>query len=81
MLRAGAGLDVGDRVELMPGYAPTTVNLYDIYYVVDDDRIVDVWPIDARYYVPAHGPGEGPSRPGRRHPGRVGRWSGGPEVG
>ncbi len=26
---------VGDRVELMPGYAPTTVNFYDIYYVVD----------------------------------------------
>jgi D-serine deaminase-like pyridoxal phosphate-dependent protein len=42
-------LGVGDTVELMPGYGPTTVNLYDLYYVVEDDRIVDVWPIHARY--------------------------------
>ena len=33
----------------MPGYSPTTVNLYDIYYVVDDDVVVDVWPILGRY--------------------------------
>ena len=33
----------------MPGYAPTTVNFYDFYYVADGDRIVDVWPILARY--------------------------------
>ena len=49
VLRDGAELDVGDRVELMSGYAPTTVNFYDIYYVVDDERIIDVWPIEARY--------------------------------
>jgi D-serine deaminase-like pyridoxal phosphate-dependent protein len=42
-------LAVGDRVELMPGYAPTTVNLYDIYHVARDDRIVDVWQILGRY--------------------------------
>jgi D-serine deaminase-like pyridoxal phosphate-dependent protein len=42
-------LGVGDTVELMPGYGPTTVNLYDCYYVVEDDRIVDVWPICGRY--------------------------------
>ena len=47
--RPGSTLAVGDRVELMPGYAPTTVNFYDFYYVVRDDRIVDVWPILARY--------------------------------
>src|SRR5205823_11954276 len=40
-----ADLAVGDTVELMPGYGPTTVNLYDCYYVVEDDRIVDVWPV------------------------------------
>jgi D-serine deaminase-like pyridoxal phosphate-dependent protein len=45
----GSELGVGDRVELMPGYAPTTVNFYDFYYVVADDRVVDVWPIHARY--------------------------------
>jgi D-serine deaminase-like pyridoxal phosphate-dependent protein len=42
-------LAVGDTVELMPGYGPTTVNLYDCYYVVEDDRIVDVWPVCGRY--------------------------------
>jgi D-serine deaminase-like pyridoxal phosphate-dependent protein len=45
----GSTLGVGDRVELMPGYAPTTVNFYDFYYVVADGRVVDVWPIHARY--------------------------------
>jgi D-serine deaminase-like pyridoxal phosphate-dependent protein len=48
-LRPGSRLAVGDRVELMPGYSPTTVNFYDIYHVVRDDRVVDVWPILGRY--------------------------------
>ena len=48
-LAPGSTVGVGDRIELMPGYAPTTVNHYDLYYVVADDRIVDVWPILARY--------------------------------
>jgi D-serine deaminase-like pyridoxal phosphate-dependent protein len=45
----GSALGVGDRIELMPGYAPTTVNFYDFYYVVADGLVVDVWPIHARY--------------------------------
>jgi D-serine deaminase-like pyridoxal phosphate-dependent protein len=45
----GSTLGIGDRIELMPGYAPTTVNFYDFYYVVDDERVLDVWPIHARY--------------------------------
>ena len=48
-LTAGSALAVGDRVELMPGYAPTTVNLYDSYLVVAEERVIDVWPILARY--------------------------------
>jgi D-serine deaminase-like pyridoxal phosphate-dependent protein len=48
-LRANSDLAVGDRVELLPGYSPTTVNLYDIYCVVEDDVIIDIWPIEARY--------------------------------
>jgi D-serine deaminase-like pyridoxal phosphate-dependent protein len=40
-------------VELIPGYAPTTVNLYDVYHVVAGDEVVDVWPIVPR------GPGRG----------------------
>jgi len=56
VLRDGAGLDVGDRVELVSGYAPTTVNLNDIYHVVDGETIVDVWPIEARYGRATAGP-------------------------
>lgn len=48
-VRERSGLAVGDRVELIPGYSPTTVNLYDIYCVVEDDVVIDVWPIEARY--------------------------------
>jgi D-serine deaminase-like pyridoxal phosphate-dependent protein len=48
-LPAGSELAVGDRVELMPGYSPTTVNLYDVYFVARDGIIIDVWPICARY--------------------------------
>lgn len=45
----GIRLRIGDHVELIPGYAPTTVNLYDIYFVVVEDMVVDVWPIVGRY--------------------------------
>ena len=48
-----AGLQVGDVVELIPGYAPGTVNWYDAYHVVEDDRVVDIWPVVPR------GPGHG----------------------
>lgn len=58
-LVGGAQLDVGDRVELMPGYGPTTVNLYDVYFVVDDDEVVDVWPILGRYGSATSGLGSG----------------------
>ncbi len=46
-------LKVGDVVELIPGYAPGTVNWYDAYHVVEGDRVVDVWPVIPR------GPGHG----------------------
>ena len=46
-------LALGDTVELVPGYAPTTINLYDVYHVVEDDVVVDIWPIIPR------GPGHG----------------------
>ena len=41
-------LKLGDTVELTPGYAPTTVNLYDAYHVVEKDVVVDIWPIVPR---------------------------------
>jgi D-serine deaminase-like pyridoxal phosphate-dependent protein len=43
------GLGVGSTVRLMPGYAPTTVNLYDCYFVIEDDVVIDVWPVCGRY--------------------------------
>lgn len=46
-------LAVGDRVEVLPGYGPTTVNLHDVFHVVEDDAVTDIWPITPR----------GPGRP------------------
>jgi D-threonine aldolase len=43
-----SGLAVGAVVELVPGYAPATVNWYDAYHVVEDGQVVDVWPVIPR---------------------------------
>jgi D-serine deaminase-like pyridoxal phosphate-dependent protein len=47
------GLKLGDATEFVPGYGPTTVNLYDAYHVVQDGVVTDIWPIIPR------GPGHG----------------------
>lgn len=47
------GLELGQRVELLPSYCPTTINLHDVYYVVHEGVVVDIWPVLAR------GPGRG----------------------
>jgi D-serine deaminase-like pyridoxal phosphate-dependent protein len=49
----GSNLRVGDSVSLIPGYSPSTVNWYDAYHVVEDDVVVDIWPVIPR------GPGHG----------------------
>jgi D-serine deaminase-like pyridoxal phosphate-dependent protein len=41
-------LSLGDTAELVPGYTPSTVNLYDAYHVVEKGRVVDIWPIVPR---------------------------------
>jgi D-serine deaminase-like pyridoxal phosphate-dependent protein len=41
-------LRVGDVVRLIPGYSPSTVNWYDAYYVVEDEVVVDIWPVIPR---------------------------------
>jgi len=46
-------LKLGDTMEFVPGYGPTTVNLYDAYHVVEGGGVVDIWPIIPR------GPGHG----------------------
>ena len=44
-----SGMAVGDTLRLMPGYSQTTVNFYDCYYVAEDERVIDVWPVLGRY--------------------------------
>jgi D-serine deaminase-like pyridoxal phosphate-dependent protein len=56
----GSSLNVGDSVALVPGYSPSTVNCYDAFHVVQDDVVVDVWPIIPR------GPGHHGLAPGPR---------------
>jgi D-serine deaminase-like pyridoxal phosphate-dependent protein len=46
--RRGGGPAIGEVVQLVAGYAPSTVNLYDAYHVVEDGRVVDVWPVVPR---------------------------------
>ena len=41
-------LRIGDRVELVPGYADLTTVLHNQYYCFRGDRLVDIWPIEAR---------------------------------
>lgn len=42
------GLHIGDRVELIVGYADFTVPLHDEFYCFRGDRLEEVWPITAR---------------------------------
>jgi D-serine deaminase-like pyridoxal phosphate-dependent protein len=41
-------LPVGESLEMIVGYSGGTVNLNDVYNVIEGDRVVDVWPIMAR---------------------------------
>jgi D-serine deaminase-like pyridoxal phosphate-dependent protein len=54
----GSVLKVGDCVSLVPGYSPSTVNCYDAFHVVQDDVVVDIWPVIPR------GPGHHGLAPG-----------------
>jgi D-serine deaminase-like pyridoxal phosphate-dependent protein len=54
-IAADHSLRFGDTVELTVGYCGGTVNLHDVYHVVEQDRVVDIWPILAR------GDGRGPA--------------------
>ncbi len=48
-------LRVGDRVRVIPNHSCTTVNLHSEYLVVEDDEIVDVWPVVARGWHRSYG--------------------------
>ena len=39
---------LGERVSLLPGHCDPTVNLHDVYHVVDRGMVVGHWPVSAR---------------------------------
>ena len=41
-------LDLGDVAEVIAGYGPTTVNLHDVFHVVEDGVVTDIWPVNPR---------------------------------
>lgn len=41
-------LRAGDKVELIPAHGCTTINLHDNFYVMEDERLMDVWKIVGR---------------------------------
>lgn len=45
---SGTSLKIGDSVALVPGYSPSTVNWYNAFHVVEDDIVVDIWPVIPR---------------------------------
>jgi D-serine deaminase-like pyridoxal phosphate-dependent protein len=50
-ITSGTLPQVGDVVPIIPGYAPTTVNLYDAMAVLEDSIVTEIWPVLARYGV------------------------------
>ena len=50
--RGGPPFRVGDRAALVPGYAPTAVNLYGAFNVVEAGTVVDRWLVRARHGEP-----------------------------
>jgi D-serine deaminase-like pyridoxal phosphate-dependent protein len=47
-VNGAAGYAVGDRLRLIPGHCDPTVNLYDHYICIRDERVEAIWPITAR---------------------------------
>lgn len=44
----GPGLEVGDRVRMVPSHIDPTINLHDFYYGYRDGIIQEIWPVAAR---------------------------------
>lgn len=47
-IMGAAGLKPGDVVRCTAPHCDPTVNLHDCYHVVDGERLIAIWPIDAR---------------------------------
>ncbi len=41
-------LRIGDRLELIPGYGDFTTVLHNHFFVLQDGRLIDIWPLTAR---------------------------------
>ena len=40
----------GDLVQLWPSHIDPTINLHDVFYALEGDTVVGIWPIEARGY-------------------------------
>jgi D-serine deaminase-like pyridoxal phosphate-dependent protein len=40
--------DLGEVLELAVAHCDPTINLFDYFYITDNDAVVDYWKIDAR---------------------------------
>lgn len=45
---AARELKIGDKLEFVPGYGDLTTVLHNQFYVLQNDRLVDIWPLTAR---------------------------------
>lgn len=45
---SAAGLKIGDRLELIPGYGDLTTVLHNQFYVIDNGKLHAIWPLAAR---------------------------------
>ena len=41
-------LNINDKVFLIPGHCDPTCNLHDWYVVIEDGKVIDLWPVSAR---------------------------------
>lgn len=44
-----AAVRIGDRLRMIPSHTDPTVNLHDVFYAIDGDRVVGRWPIARGY--------------------------------
>ena len=44
-------LRLNDKLKLVPGHCDPTVNVYDWYVAIRDDRVEALWPVTARGMV------------------------------
>jgi D-serine deaminase-like pyridoxal phosphate-dependent protein len=47
---ASSTVKVGDRLALVPSHIDPTMNLHDVVYALEGERVIETWPIEARGY-------------------------------